>query len=357
MKKIISLALALVMILTLGVSFIACDNTEDPADTTVAVGDNTTGAPDDATNAPDDATNAPDDATNAPDDATNAPADETTAAPDDDVKEIHIATAEDLLKLNTDAASGADYAYYTIIFDADIDLGGAEWTPMTGSAFMETTFEGNNHTIKNFKITAEKGTNYIGFIGQTYGGYIAFNNLNFSDVTITAAGKEIGIFIGWADSTIIDFNNCSVKNTRVDGYYDYITDKDAISFRIAAFVGCNRKGVLTFTKCTVDGFEASGFHNLASLVGYDENSMTEAENCVIKNVTLKFSYTMSESYSLWQEKKYVNVFYCYNDYSDTLEGAASAGNTYENVVFIDLVSGTELDPATFITGNTEAPQS
>jgi hypothetical protein len=357
MKKIISIVLALLMVLTLGVSFIACDNTETPADTTAGADDTTKG--NDSTTAADDTTAAPDDdeTTKAPDDATKAPDDETTAAPE--TKELHIATAEDLIALNVATADAEDYAGYTIIFDADIDLGGIEWTPMSGASFMDTIFDGKGHTISNFTIGQNNGSSHnLGFVGQTYGGVLTFNNLNFKNVTMSTSGKECGIVIGQNSGTLVDFNNCTVSDCRIDGFYDYATDKDKIAFRLAAFIGCNRDaGLATFTKCTVKDFESSGFHNLAAFVGYDAVSITECIDCVVENCRFMFSYTTGASYTLWQEKKYVAVFYNYGEWEDQLDTCKSGGNTYTNVVFVEAFTNAELDPESFRTGITEAPQA
>ena len=79
----------------------------------------------------------------------------------------------------------------------DIDLGGREWTPigkgvlaadLTASSnyAFKGVFNGNGHTVSNFKISSAS-TSYLGLFGNVYGGNTAsVANLHISDFTINA---------------------------------------------------------------------------------------------------------------------------------------------------------------------------
>lgn len=263
-------------------------------------------------------------------------------------KEINIATADELRSLSSD---GKDYEGYTINLTADIDISDKEWIPMDGTRFFDTTFNGNNHTVSGMTIVGKQGQTYLGFISATMGGSIIFKDLSFKDVNITSYGKECAVFVGQNMICELTFNNVSVSNVKIDGYTEYLQNSSWISFRIACFVGGNwNLGIVNIDKCSVSDFTASGFHNLAAFVGYDGvgNGVT-VTNSSVKNMTLTFSYCRSANYKIDQNKKYVQIFYNAKDWSDTLAPCQAAGNTYENVVYIDYTTGTHYNPDTFRT--------
>lgn len=113
-------------------------------------------------------------------------------------------------------------AYFKLT--SDIDLGGAEWTPIgfysekTGySACFAGHFDGDGHTISNFKITSAK-TRYIGFFGFTFGATI--QNLTLSDFSINVsyngylyAGSLIGRCIADGNGDTSQIINCKANGS------------------------------------------------------------------------------------------------------------------------------------------------
>lgn len=113
-------------------------------------------------------------------------------------------------------------AYYKLT--SNIDLGGAEWTPIgfysektAYSSCFAGHFDGDGHTIKNFKITTAKNR-YIGFFGFTFGATI--QNLTLSDFSIDISysdylyvGSLIGRCIADGEGDTSNILNCSVSGS------------------------------------------------------------------------------------------------------------------------------------------------
>lgn len=81
---------------------------------------------------------------------------------------------------------------------ADIDLGGADWTPIHG---FRGIFEGNNHTISNFKITKsfDKSMGFFSLVDyDSQKNQSIVRNLNLKDVEVTATADAqfIGLLAG-----------------------------------------------------------------------------------------------------------------------------------------------------------------
>ncbi|MCR5283622.1 MAG: leucine-rich repeat protein [Lachnospiraceae bacterium] len=142
-----------------------------------------------------------------------------------------ISSAEDLIALSKDPSKwGPDHKY---VLTSDIDLGGMEWTPigynyMVGSrssndsyvfgpsigttkhweinAPFSGTFDGNGHTIRNFKITEIPYTDAMK--------KVANENFNQSDnMDSSLCGITIGLFGYIYNGVVTDLN---VKNAVID---------------------------------------------------------------------------------------------------------------------------------------------
>jgi len=115
---------------------------------------------------------------------------------------------EDLMGINNMSTQ------YTLM--NDIDLNGGSLTPIgTLSEPFTGIFDGNGHTISNFKITKPNDDN-VGFFGNTVG---TVKNLTISNATVT--GKQnVGILAGNASDTI---TNCAITgSSSVTGYGDNV---------------------------------------------------------------------------------------------------------------------------------------
>ncbi len=342
MKKILTFAIAIIMLLTVSLGAMSC-NSENEASTTSAVITPEATTPEATTPA-----------VTTPEATTTEETEPEDDEPEPEPTELHINTAADLVALNESIVYNKDYDGYTIYIDSDIDMTGIEWKALNGYYLYNTVFEGNGHTISNLNIVPnDRNTTRVGFVDIMDGGAITFQNLTFKNCTTTADDANgVGIILGCSLKSEINFKNVHVLDSKVITGTKYVSgaDSNKIGIRLAAFLGYSHENSeVAVNSCSVKNFEAEGFHNIACFVGFDSSSNSSVNNCAVENVTLKFSYCFANSYSLEQDKKYVHVFYGIADWVDTLDTALSNGNTYSNVKFIDLESGTELAPEDFRT--------
>lgn len=110
----------------------------------------------------------------------------------------------------------------TVLLANDIDLGGIEWTPIGDYRFSANrfcgTFDGQNYTISNFKITKKTDKNdsnksSYGFFGNVEG---IVKNLTIADATVSSYAYT-GALIGRLNSGCVE--NCHVVNSAVSNTY------------------------------------------------------------------------------------------------------------------------------------------
>lgn len=155
---------------------------------------------------------------------------------------IEIGNATDLKKIGKDANYPLNGNY---ILTADIDLGGAEWTPIGNRVNDSTTnhfsgtFDGNGKTVSNFTITvantADSSTHY-GFFNSVEGGTV--KNLKLASATIIANAEnlsQIGAVVGrlyvggtisgceTANDVVLNVTGCK-NNCYVGGIVGYALD-------------------------------------------------------------------------------------------------------------------------------------
>ena len=114
-----------------------------------------------------------------------------------------VATDEQLKAFAADVNGGADYAGKIIKLTADIDLAGKEWAPIgTAEHPFSGTFDGNNKTISNLKITTG---NYAGLFG--YVSTATIKNVKLANAQVSG-GERMASLIGRItdDATV---TNCS----------------------------------------------------------------------------------------------------------------------------------------------------
>lgn len=119
--------------------------------------------------------------------------------------------------------SGNTFDGKTVKLTADIDLQGAEWTPING---FEGTFDGSkgtkaaddNYTISNFTVNVDKNG---GLFGDVLG---TLKNVNIENATVTS-GHYVGALVGYIYGRV---ENCHANNVNVtavpvknaEGIYD-----------------------------------------------------------------------------------------------------------------------------------------
>ena len=160
-----------------------------------------------------------------------------------------------------------------VVIEADLDLGNQEWTPI---GTMEHPFKGhligNNHTIKNLKITGSN--NNVGLFGYVEGqdasrakiDSLYINNANIS------GGDCVGTICGRAKHA--EFSKCAVDNSTLNGASNVgglagsIRNSAAFISRVknititatvewaGLFVGCNdttERSTLSINNCYAKG--------------------------------------------------------------------------------------------------------
>ena len=215
----------------------------------------------------------------------------------------------------------------TLYLTNDIDLGGIEWTPIGDYRFSANrfcgTFDGQNHTISNFKITKKTDKNdsnksSYGFFGNLEGtvknltiananvssyAYTAalvgrFNNglienCHVVDCTVSNSYWQGGILIGQTNAegeVAAIVRDCSVSNSS-------ITSKSAIG-AISGPVTAVKGGNVVFEDCSVEGctiaqegsFGGNYDKSFGSMFGYteaDADSSIDINNFTVSNTTVK----------------------------------------------------------------------
>lgn len=122
--------------------------------------------------------------------------------------------------------TGTNFSKKTVKLGANIDLGYEEWIPIgTTSAPFEGTFNGQNLTISNLKITQSDLTENIGLFGCVTGTLQDFKVEN-ADVSSAVIGSNIGIACGKTTGKIWGVcvsGNLTAKNfTYVGGVAGYV---------------------------------------------------------------------------------------------------------------------------------------
>ena len=157
----------------------------------------------------------------------------------------HITSARGLAYFINRIATGTDYNGVTVYLDVDVDLKNIDFGntvfPYNDSRYFRGTFDGQNHTIYNFRMTHEN--HRVAMFRQTEGA--TFKNVTFSNVNIASSGDKSGhaVLVGYHKSGNLTFQNVHVTSGSISGY----RWMGALAGEIAA----NSSGdVLTMTNCS-----------------------------------------------------------------------------------------------------------
>ena len=149
----------------------------------------------------------------------------------------------------------------------DIDLGGAEWTPIgTSSSPFTGEFNGNGYTVSNFKITT--GRTYVGLFGYNKG---VIKNLGVENFTVNVSYSDdvyAGGLVGYNDGGSIT-NSYATGNVSASSSYAYA----------GGLVGYNSGGSILNSYATGNVSATSSYSNAfaGGLVGYnDSGSITNS---------------------------------------------------------------------------------
>lgn len=141
-----------------------------------------------------------------------------------------ITSADDLFLMANNINTGiGNTAHYKLT--CDIDLGGAEWAPIGHytelnkyTVSFSGVFDGDGHTVSNFKITKED-VYYVGFFGLVNGGTIKDLNIDaatidvdFSTSQIVYVGTLVGRMVTNTPSSLSSITNCNITNSSVTAH-------------------------------------------------------------------------------------------------------------------------------------------
>lgn len=167
------------------------------------------------------------------------------------------------------------YAGEKVLLTADIDLGGREITPI-GSTFNKHEFagifDGQNHTISNFKVDNKAGAALFGFVRYTgHGGAAKVMNLKVKDVTATGGDYVAGV-VGQLYGTI---ENCHAENVTVVATPFLLAD--GVTYdggaKAGGVVGWMESGsIYTATNCTATNVDIKAYRDLGGVLGMAHNN-------------------------------------------------------------------------------------
>ena len=143
---------------------------------------------------------------------------------------ITISTAEELERLQ------GQTLVLSYELNADIDLGGMEWTPV---AIFYGTFNGNGYTVSNFKITT--GRRYVGLFGYNKG---VIKNLGVENFTVNVSYSG-NVYAGG----LVGYNSGSITNSYATGNVS-ATSTSSSSAYAGGLVGYNYRGSITNSYAT-----------------------------------------------------------------------------------------------------------
>lgn len=167
-----------------------------------------------------------------------------------------------------------------IKLDADLDLGGAEWVPFGFKDHNFTGhFDGQNHTISNFKQTVSVSGLFMGFFAEVGEG-ATVSNLNISQFSIVVT-EGISAGVGNAGA-IAGCNRGTISNCTVDQF----TCQTNGSTHGEAIGGIAGTGNGRITECTVKNSELELLGGKFQIGGICAGEEMIIDNCLVKDTIL-----------------------------------------------------------------------
>lgn len=191
------------------------------------------------------------------------------------------ASVNGTLGLNTKSAETArNFDKEIIVLANDIDLQGAEWEPIGNKEHaFAGTFDGQEYTVSNFKVTEKAG--WAGLFGRVQVGTV--KNLNVKNVTIEA-NHYAGAIVGQG---YVYMDNCHAENVDITVTIDREADggKGDYGDKAGGLVGQNCDGGLKITNSSAKNVTITGYRDLGGIVGMAHNHNIVTGNTV-ENITL-----------------------------------------------------------------------
>ena len=219
---------------------------------------------------------------------------------------VHLYSARALVWFINRIANGNDFNGVTVYLDTDVDLAGHDFGntvfPYNSGRLFKGTFDGQNHTISNFKMT--HSDHRVAMFRQTSNA--TFRNLKFEGVYIddsSDSNKKNGfaVLVGYHDSGSLTFENVHVNSGNIYGY-NYVgalvgevganssgntvtmtncsnaATINAINVRIGGLVGSSLPAVHA-TNCTNTGSVTAGSTDVGGIVGWIEDDPSSFTGC------------------------------------------------------------------------------
>ncbi len=195
-----------------------------------------------------------------------------------------ISSVDDLTFFGDDVNSGNNYSGKYVKLTADINLNGVTWTPIgTGTSAFKGTFDGNNKTISNLKISCPEGYGY-GLFGNVMSGSI--KNLIMSNANISGDSNVVGAVTGYVYGTYT-FENVHVRNSYIGGYS-----------KIGGIVGmaADPSGTTKLINCSTENSKLYGVNAVSGLVGLLQNEIELTDSYVFGNIWIPSTYKTIKGY-------------------------------------------------------------
>jgi len=180
----------------------------------------------------------------------------------------------------------AESIFPDVFIENDIDLKNEEWTPIEATN-KKFTLDGQNHTIKNIKVTESTGA-YIGFFAGA--SQLTAKDLTLDGVTLTypsTSGSNARAAAFIAHAYAVNLDNCHAKNVAITanqktgGFIGYLEGDTVFPITVN---NCSIEKVSIQSNVSGDYIQAGGFICHVSL---SQNPLITISACSAKDVTIK----------------------------------------------------------------------
>ena len=204
---------------------------------------------------------------------------ESTTTPGADANGTYrITSAAEFIGMMADSKYPNNNKYQNVILECNIDFGGYTITGFgDDSGFFDGIFDGQGHTISNFKIDATDRTYYAGLfnqVAQYSGENTVIKNLIVKNATVSGTG-QVGVIAGGMNgNTVVE--NCKVYDSTISAVK-----------KVGSVVGYTAGGSVTNNyaeNCTIIYSEKEA----GEILGYENTGSTVTGN-TYKDITFKVS--------------------------------------------------------------------
>ena len=234
-------------------------------------------------------------------------------------------------------AEAIDFKGKTFVLNADIDLGGNEWTPISmstdlaGNKTFRGTFDGNGHTIKGLYVRQQE---VAGLFGYVYAATI-------KNVTIEGANLYSNHYAGGVVAWVLNtkgnikvpfvMENCHVKNSTIVSTPALINGEWDNGDKVGGLVGyadINNEGA-EIKDCSVKNTSIKAYRDFGGLIGYAKG--VAINNYTVENISLE--QDLSHNYKAPNTPNTFGMIIGRNEGGNTINGADYSYEAVTNGVF------------------------